>query len=161
MKKQTHQFSYIIYGGIEELGDMDRLLLQQARELTSVSYAPYSRFHVASVAQLANGEIIKGTNQENASFPVGICAERSLLATAGVMFPNEIIETMAISYLPEEGKSNHPISPCGMCRQALVEYESRVQHPIRMILSGMEGPVYLIQTAKDLLPLAFDSENLQ
>jgi len=161
MKKQTHQFSYIIYGGIEELGDIDRLLLQQARELTSVSYAPYSRFHVASVAQLANGEIIKGTNQENASFPVGICAERSLLATAGVMFPNEIIETMAISYLPEEGKSNHPISPCGMCRQALVEYESRVQHPIRMILSGMEGPVYLIQTAKDLLPLAFDSENLQ
>lgn len=161
MKELSYHFSYTVFDDIDDLDSADADLLQQARELTAVSYAPYSRFHVASTAKLANGTIVKGTNQENASFPVGICAERSLLAAAGTLYPNEVIETMAVTYKPQTGKSDQPISPCGMCRQALLEYETRVKHPIRIILSGMEGPVYLINSAKNLLPFAFDGEDLQ
>ncbi|HMR85672.1 MAG TPA: cytidine deaminase [Niabella sp.] len=161
MKEFSYNFSYTVFDGIDDLGSTDADLLQQARELTAVSYAPYSQFHVASVAKLANGEMVKGTNQENASFPVGICAERSLLAAVGTLYPNEVIETIAITYQPAEGKSNKPISPCGMCRQTLLEYEMRVKHPMRILLSGMEGPVYVINTAKDLLPFAFDGEDLK
>jgi cytidine deaminase len=160
MKEKSYQFSYKVIEDSTALDQNDSNLLQQARALTSVAYAPYSKFHVASVAQLANGQIVKGTNQENASFPVGICAERSLLAAIGTLYPNEIIETMAITYQPQEGASNRPISPCGMCRQSLVEYENRVKHPIRLLLAGAEGPVYIIETAKDLLPFAFSEEDL-
>ncbi|GAB3428541.1 cytidine deaminase [Niabella aquatica] len=161
MKKLSYNFSYTVFDDINDLDSADADILRQARELTEVSYAPYSRFHVASVAKLANGATVKGTNQENASFPVGICAERSLLAATGTLYPNEVIEAIAITYQPEEGKSNQPISPCGMCRQALLEYETRVKHPIRVILSGMEGPVYVINTVKNLLPFAFEGEDLQ
>lgn len=160
MKERTYQFSYTIIENMQELAAADANLLQQARELTKIAYAPYSKFHVASVARLANGNIVKGTNQENASFPVGICAERSLLAAAGTLYPNEIIDTMVVTYKPQDAKSDKPISPCGMCRQALLEYETRVQHPIRIILAGMEGPVYIINTAKNLLPFAFTDDDL-
>ncbi len=160
MKEFHYNFSYSVFEDIDSLDVADAQILREARELTAISYAPYSRFHVACVARLINGETAKGTNQENASFPVGICAERSLLATVGTLYPNEAIETIAITYQPEEGKSSKPISPCGMCRQALLEYETRVKHPIRIILAGMEGPVYLINTAKNLLPFAFDGEDL-
>ena len=160
MKEYSFNFSYQVFNGIAELEVNDAVLLQQARNLIPVAYAPYSRFSVAAVAKLANGEIAKGTNQENASSPVGICAERSLLAVVGTLFPNEIIETIAITYQPQDGESDKPISPCGMCRQALLEYETRVQHNIRIVLAGMEGVVYIIQSAKDLLPLAFSEADL-
>ena len=159
MKENSYHFSYKVAESISELDDSDAQLLIEARKLTAIAYAPYSNFYVAGVARLANGSMVKGTNQENASFPVGICAERSLLATAGTLFPNEIIETMAITYKPLQGESTRPISPCGMCRQALLEYENRVQHPIRLILAGMEGNIYIIHTAKDLLPFAFSGED--
>lgn len=161
MKERNYQFSYKVAADSSALDNKDASLLDQARALTSIAYAPYSRFHVAAVAQLANGQIVKGTNQENASFPVGICAERSLLAAIGTLHPNEIIETMAITYQPQEGDSSRPISPCGMCRQSLVEYENRVKNPIRLILAGMEGPVYIIDTAKELLPFAFSEVDLK
>lgn len=161
MKKEQYQFSYSVFDSIAMLDEPDAALLQQARELTGKSYAPYSHFNVACVAKLVNGETVSGTNQENASFPVGICAERALLAAAGTLFPGEPIETIAITYNPEDGKSNKPVSPCGMCRQALIEYENRVHHPIKLILSGMEGTVFVIDSAKHLLPLAFGEDNLK
>ncbi|MFT4094421.1 MAG: cytidine deaminase [Niabella sp.] len=160
MKEYSYSFSYQVFEDIAQLAKDDADLLQQARELTAIAYAPYSHFQVASAAKLANGHIVKGTNQENASFPVGICAERSLLAAVGTQFANEIIKTIAITYNPRQGQSNKPISPCGMCRQALLEYELRVKHPIRMLLSGMQGQVYVINTAKDLLPFAFSEGDL-
>lgn len=160
MEQKHHQFSYQIAPDADALAPLDAALLRQARELTAVAYAPYSKFHVASVARLANGAIVKGTNQENASFPVGICAERSLLAAVGTLYPNEVIEVLAVTYQPQQGLSNRPISPCGMCRQSLLEYETRVGHPIRLILAGMEVPVYIIHSAKDLLPFAFSDSDL-
>ena len=92
--------------------------------MTEQAYAPYSNFHVGAVAKLENGEIVAGTNQENASYPVGICAERVLLGSAATLHPDVAIESIAISYNSEKVKSDHPISPCGMCRQSLLEYEN-------------------------------------
>lgn len=150
-----------MYDNITELPEEDQWLLKEAREVTANAYAPYSKFQVGAVARLANGETVAGSNQENASFPVGLCAERVLLASVSSLFPRIPIETIAVSYKSEHQKSDHPISPCGICRQALQEFEGRVNHPVQLILGGMEGPVYVIDSASRLLPLAFTSEELR
>jgi len=161
MASEKYSFEYEVYNSIDELNADDKTLLQQAKDITSTAYAPYSDFHVAAAAKLSNGQIVKGTNQENASYPVAICAERTLLGALGVLFPNEPIETMAITYHNLHGASNKPASPCGMCRQALMEYETRTQHPIRLILSGKEGKVFVIPQANMLLPLGFTGDDLK
>ena len=155
MDKEKYQFSYDVYNSAGELNEPDAKLVKEAREITSAAYAPYSKFNVGAVARLVNGELVAGTNQENASYPVGICAERVLLASAATIHPNVAIDTMAISYNNTTGKSNHPISPCGMCRQSLVEYEERMNQPIRLILCGLEGKVIVVEKANSLLPLSF------
>ncbi len=149
------------YDSINELNDNDAWLLTEAREVTQFAYAPYSNFHVGAIAKLINGEIVTGTNQENASFPAGICAERVLLSSAASQFPAIAIETIAISYKNVKGKSDKPVSPCGLCRQSLAEYQQRMQKPIRVILSGMEGKIHIIENAAHLLPLAFGSQDLK
>ena len=162
MKENKFEFSYKVFSDISELDEKDASLLQKAREITDIAYAPYSRFHVGAVAILTNGEIVAGTNQENASYPVGICAERVLLAAASSNFPGIAVQTMAISYknISNPSNSNHPVSPCGMCRQALQEFEKRTNHPIRLILAGMEGEIFVIERSSQLLPLGFNSEEL-
>jgi cytidine deaminase len=160
MNKQEYQFKFEVYDSISELTEEDAWLLNEAREVTQHAYAPYSHFQVGAIARLENGEIVAGSNQENASFPVGLCAERVLLASAASLFPKVPINTLAISYHNDNGESNHPISPCGICRQSLVEYQTRVKHPIRLILGGMEGKVYVIDNADMLLPLSFTAEDL-
>ncbi|MDB5246209.1 MAG: CMP/dCMP deaminase zinc-binding protein [Segetibacter sp.] len=160
MQKQDFSFSFEVYDSIDELTEQDAWLLSEAREVTQHAYAPYSHFQVGAIARLDNGEIVAGSNQENASFPVGLCAERVLLASAASLFPKVPVDTIAISYHNELGESKHPISPCGMCRQSLLEYESRVDHPIRIILGGLEGKVYIIERASMLLPLSFTSHDL-
>ncbi len=161
MRENKFEFNYKVYKNIEELPEDLQWLLNEAREVTEQAYAPYSNFQVGAVAKLANGEIVAGSNQENASFPVGLCAERVLLASVSSLFPKVPIETIAISYKSEHHKSDHPISPCGICRQSLQEFETRVNHPVQLILGGMEGPVYVIDSASRLLPLAFTSEELR
>jgi cytidine deaminase len=160
MNKQEYQFKYEVYDSINDLTEEDAWLLSEARKVTEHAYAPYSHFQVGAIARLDNGQIVAGSNQENASFPVGLCAERVLLASAASLFPKVPIKTIAISYHNDNGQSNHPISPCGICRQSLLEYESRVKNPIRLILSGMEGEVYIIERAGMLLPLSFTAEDL-
>ncbi len=161
MKENKFEFNYKVYDNISELPEEQQWLLNEAREVTANAYAPYSKFQVGAVARMANGEIVAGSNQENASFPVGLCAERVLLASVSSLFPKVPIETIAISYKSEHQKSDHPISPCGICRQSLQEFEGRVSHPVQLILGGMEGPVYVIDSASRLLPLAFTSEELR
>lgn len=161
MKESKFEFNYKVYDSIAELPEDQQWLLNEAREVTSNAYAPYSNFQVGAVARMANGEIVAGSNQENASFPVGLCAERVLLASVSSLFPKVPIETIAISYKSEHQKSDHPISPCGICRQSLQEFEGRVNHPVQLILGGMSGPVYVIDSASRLLPLAFTSEELR
>ena len=161
MKENKFEFNYKVYENISELPEEQQWLLNEAREVTSNAYAPYSKFQVGAVARMANGEIVAGSNQENASFPVGLCAERVLLASVSSLFPKIPIDMIAISYKSELQKSDHPISPCGICRQSLQEFEGRVSHPVQLILGGMEGPVYVIDSASRLLPLAFTSEELR
>src|SRR5687767_9083552 len=136
MQDKKFEFSYQVYNDISELHEKDAWLLAEARNVTEQAYAPYSNFHVGAVAMLSNGQVVAGTNQENASYPVGICAERVLLGNAATLYPKTSIQSIAISYNSNSVKSDHPISPCGMCRQALLEYETRVNQPIRLIMGG-------------------------
>lgn len=161
MNKEEYHFSYAVYDSIEALDPGDSALLAEARKVTAAAYAPYSRFNVGAVARMANGQTVAGTNQENASYPAGLCAERVLLSSAATLFPNMAIETMAISYHNMNGESDHPISPCGICRQSLSEYQERTKHPIRLLLSGMQGKIYVIENAGMLLPLSFGSADLR
>ncbi len=161
MQENKFEFSYKIYDSIDELPEEQQFLLSKARAVTEQAYAPYSHFQVGAIAKLTNGEIVAGTNQENASFPVGLCAERVLLATASSIFPNIPIDTIAISYKSNGVKSDHPIAPCGICRQSLSEFETRMGHSIKLILGGIEGPVNVIDSTSLLLPLGFTSEELK
>lgn len=161
MKKNKLEINYQLYDNISELDEKDNLLLNKAREATRLAYAPYSRFHVGAVAMMMNGAMVAGSNQENASYPAGLCAERGLLASAATLYPEVAIEAMAISYNNTIGESNQPISPCGICRQTLREYEDRFQKPIRLILGGMEGKVMIFEKASDLLPFAFTSTDMK
>src|SRR4028119_1375419 len=132
MKKENFEFVYDVYDSIEELNTEDASLLKKARETTSLAYAPYSKFSVAAAARLSNGEIVTGTNQKNASYPVGLCAERVLLSSVSSLHPQVPVEAVAVSYNSDIAASDHPIAPCGICRQSLHEYESRLNHPIRL-----------------------------
>lgn len=160
MKLEQYGFSYEVYDSIDDLPEQDAWLLKEAREVTETAYAPYSRFQVGAVALMSNGEVVAGSNQENASSPVGLCAERVLLASASSLYPRVPIDSIAISYFNNNGPSVRPISPCGICRQSLQEFESRVGKPVRLILGGMEGSVYVIPESSSLLPLSFSGEDL-
>ncbi len=161
MTREDHPFSISVYESIDELNQSDAFLLNEARAVTQFAYAPYSNFLVGAVARLINGETVTGTNQENASYPAGICAERVLLSSASSQFPGVAIETVAIAYNNLKGKSDRPVSPCGICRQSFAEFQQRTKNPIRIILSGMEGKVQVIDNAADLLPLVFGSHDLK
>ena len=161
MKKEKYDFSYEVYNSINELPEEEAWLLKEAREVTQHAYAPYSHFKVGAVAKMKNGEIVAGSNQENASFPVGLCAERVLLASASSLYPKVPIDVIAISYKSDQVTSDHPVAPCGICRQSLQEFEERVKAPIKLVLGGMKGKVIVIEKASQLLPLAFTSEELK
>lgn len=161
MKKEELKFSILVYESIDELDQQDAFILSEARSVTRFAYAPYSNFLVGAVAKLVNGETVTGTNQENASYPAGICAERVLLSCAASQYPGVGIETIAIAYNNLKGKSDRPVSPCGICRQSFTEFQQRTGMPMRIILSGMEGEVQVIENAAHLLPLGFGSNDLE
>lgn len=143
------------------LNEADRKLVAEARKATADSYSPYSGFKVAAAGRLKDGTVLTGTNQENASYPVGICAERTLLSTVGALYPNAAIDTIVITYHNPEGNSNHPVAPCGICRQSLVEYENRTATSIRLILTGYSGKVIVIEKASSLLPFSFSAADME
>ncbi|HEY0298364.1 MAG TPA: cytidine deaminase, partial [Arachidicoccus sp.] len=154
-------FKYEILQDISQLNDEEKSLLEKARLNTSNAYAPYSQFHVSAVALLQNGETIAATNQENASYPVGICAERTLLSAVSSLQPNVTIKSMAISYHNLNGDSKKPISPCGICRQSLLEYENRFHQSLKIIMSGLEGDVLIVESVKQLLPFNFSADDME
>ena len=160
MKNEKFRFSFQVYDSIDELMKDDADLLRKARKVTQFAYAPYSNFKVGAYAKLVNGKAVSGSNQENAAFPAGICAERTLLSTASSLYPGVGIKTIAISYDNIKGKSTRPISPCGICRQSFFEFQERTKNPIRIILSGLEGKVQIIENAANLLPLVFGADDM-
>jgi cytidine deaminase len=159
--QQKFEFEYDLLDDSNQLSLADQALLAAAKKATSTAYAPYSHFNVGAAARLSNNDIIIGSNQESASFPVGICAERALLNSVGSQFPHDTIHTIAISYEPLGKPSNEPISPCGMCRQSLLDYENRFQSPIKIIMAGMSGKVMVLKSATHLLPFGFDGAILK
>ena len=156
-----HQFAYTEYKSDKELDSVYFHLLNVAKSVTENAYAPYSFFKVGCAILLKNEEIITGVNIENASYPVGICAERSALASTISQYPDEKLIAIAISYLSPNGENNIPAFPCGMCRQFISEYEEKNEADIKLILSAQQGKVILIDTAKHLLPFGFGSKNLK
>ncbi len=141
---------------LEDLNEEDRHLLDRAREAISKSYAPYSKFRVGASVRLANGGTVQGANQENSSYPVGICAERSTLCTAQNVFPGEPVVALALAALAPDGMySPDPVTPCGMCRQAMVEVEQRYQRPLRIIMGGRDEAL-IAESVADILPCAFN-----
>ena len=144
---------------VEELDDKDRQLVETSIEATNNSYAPYSRFHVGAAVRLDNGIIIPGCNQENAAFGVTICAERAALFAAGAQYPKAKVEAIAITARNADGLLDEPVSPCGTCRQAMVETEKRSGKKLRILLNG-KNSVYIIEGIGALLPLTFSDEQL-
>ncbi|MBX3253396.1 MAG: cytidine deaminase [Chitinophagaceae bacterium] len=138
------------------------MLLEKAKAATAHAYAPYSRFAVGAAALLENGEVITATNQENASSPVGICAERVLLSAISSVYPGARIHTIAISYHNQKSQvSRQPVFPCGICRQSLLEQQTRQNSPIQLVLGGLEGEVVVINNAANLLPFGFSGKDME
>ncbi len=144
----------------EELSDEQRAVLTVAKEQTKRSYCPYSHFHVGAAAQLANGVVIPGCNQENAAYPSGLCAERTALFAAGAQYPEQPVTKLAIACFTGGHFTKEPGSPCGACRQVMLESEHRYDQPMEVLLYG-EEVTYVFNSAADLLPLIFVSENLK
>ncbi len=144
----------------EELTDSDKRLIEAAIEATKRSYAPYSHFHVGAAAMLDDGTIVTGSNQENAAYPSGLCAERTALFHAGSEYPDKAVTTLAIAASNCDGLTEQPVTPCGACRQVMLEAEQRYSRPIRMLMYGT-ACIYETRGTKDLLPLSFGIESME
>ena len=145
---------------MEELSDSEQELVRSAIKATHNAYANYSRFYVGAALRLANGQIVIGANQENAAFPSGLCAERSAIFAAQSQQPEQPITTLAIAASNDEGLLKDPITPCGACRQVILEMEDRYKQPVRILLFGARA-VYAVTSVKDLLPLSFVDANMR
>ncbi len=143
----------------DELTEIDQELINNAKESTKNSYAPYSNFSVGAAVLLNNNEIISGSNQENAAYPSGLCAERTTLFYANSRYPNVPVKTLAIAARTENGFIDEPIPPCGACRQVILETEKRYKQPIKIILYGSKK-IYIIKGINALLPLSFDAASM-
>lgn len=144
---------------MDELTADDRQLVEAAIKATANSYARYSNFNVGAALRLADGSVVIGANQENAAFPSGLCAERSAIFAAQSQRPDQPIIALAIAAKNPNGLMPDPVSPCGSCRQVILEIEDRYKQPVRILLYGTKG-VYVISSVKDLMPLSFVDDNM-
>lgn len=149
-----------VFDSISELPDDIQSLMQNAVEARDRAYAPYSKFKVGAALVLENGSIVKGSNQENASYPSGLCAERTAIYAAGANYPNQKIKAIAITATSDKHDVLEPIAPCGACRQAIAEYEQKQDQPIHIYFTGTSGKVIHVKALLDILPLAFDNKFL-
>ena len=144
----------------EELDENEQRLIELAKQATYNSYTPYSHFNVGAAIRLENGQEIIGANQENAAFPVTLCAERTAIFAAQAQHPDQPIVALAIAARNEKGFVEEPASPCGSCRQVILEIEQRYQRNMKIYLYGTRG-VYVINSVKDILPLYFVDESMR
>ena len=148
-------------GSIDELSAQEREVVEAARKATANSYAVYSGFNVGAAVRLSDGTVVSGTNQENAAYPSGLCAERTTLFWANSQYPDKAVEILAIAARTAEGELKRPITPCGACRQVILETEKRFKTPIRIILYGSKECYIIEDGIKALMPLSFDSDFLE
>ncbi len=160
MNKVTITTNFDVFETIQELPTDIQNLMHEAVAIRKTAYAPYSHFKVGTAILLDNGEIILGSNQENAAYPSGLCAERVAVFYAGAKYPEAKILKMAISAASDNTTTSAPIPPCGACRQSLAEYEIKQNTPIEIYFKGEIGSIYKSDSLKNLLPLLFDKKFL-
>ena len=160
MKEIQIETKLSVFESLEELSQSDKEYMNQAIEIRKKAYAPYSKFQVGAAIVLDNGMVLQGSNQENAAYPSGLCAERVVIFYAGANYPNNKIVKLFITATPSDRDSENPIPPCGSCRQSIAEYEIKQDLPIEIYFMGAKGAVFKSDSLKNLLPFMFDKSNL-
>ncbi|WDF64033.1 cytidine deaminase [Flavobacterium sp. KACC 22763] len=160
MKEINLTTSFTLFDNLNELPAEIQDLMNQAVEIRKKAYAPYSQFKVGAALLLDNGKVILGSNQENAAYPSGLCAERTAIFYAGSAYPEAKILKMAITAASDLNQTTAPIPPCGSCRQSIAEYEIKQDTPIEIYFMGEIGEIYKSSSLKNLLPLMFDKKFL-
>ncbi|CAD0002837.1 MULTISPECIES: cytidine deaminase [Flavobacterium] len=160
MKEISITSSFLVFDTLEELPNDIQNLMNQAVAIRKKAYAPYSKFRVGAALLLDNGEIVLGSNQENAAYPSGLCAERVAIFHAGSVYPEAKILKMAITAASDTNQTQAPIPPCGSCRQSIAEYEIKQDTPIEIYFMGEIGTIYQSASLKNLLPFMFDKKFL-
>ncbi len=145
----------------DELSGADKAVVDAARAATANSYAVYSNFSVGAAVRLGNGTVVSGSNQENAAYPSGLCAERTTLFWANSQYPKEPVEVLAIAARSAQGELEFPITPCGACRQVMLETEKRFGNKMKIILYGTKQCYVIDDGVRALMPLSFDSDSLE
>ena len=160
MKDITISTQFSVFDSVSELPNDIQNLMTQAIEVRKNAYAPYSKFRVGAALLLDNGKIVLGSNQENAAYPSGLCAERVAVFQAGSVYPDAKILKMAITAASDNNQTTSPIPPCGSCRQSIAEYEIKQDFPIEIYFMGEIGAIYKSDSLKNLLPFMFDKNFL-
>lgn len=160
MNEITFSTTFTVYDSFEELTKSEQKLMNDAIEIRKKAYAPYSDFAVGTSILLENNEVITGSNQENAAYPSGLCAERVAIFYAGAQFPNVAIKQIFITAGPKSREMTEPIPPCGACRQSIAEYEAKQGQPIELFFMGTKGKIYKSNSLQNLLPFMFDKKQL-
>lgn len=160
MKEINISTKFVAYNGINDLPNEIQALMEKAIETRKKAYAPYSKFRVGAAILLDNGQIVLGSNQENAAYPSGLCAERVAIFQAGAIYPDAKIVKLAITAASDTNPTMSPIPPCGACRQSIAEYEFKQDIPIEIYFMGESGEVYKSDSIANLLPLSFDKKYL-
>lgn len=160
MKEITISSKFSVFETLSELPNDIQELMDEAVAMRKKAYAPYSQFRVGAALLLDNGKVVLGSNQENAAYPSGLCAERVAIFQAGALYPDAKIVKMAISAASDTNTTKTPIPPCGACRQSIAEYESRQDYPIEIYFMGEIGIIYKSDSLKNLLPFMFDKNFL-
>ena len=156
MTNKEIKIEYMEYESVSQLSAADNEVATAAIEATGSAYAPYSRFNVGAAVMFEDGEIIKGSNQENAAYPSGICAERTALFYASASRPEKKMAAIAIAAAQNGDICKNPVTPCGACRQVMVQYQTKSGRPMKVILVGADK-VWVFDKVDDLLPFIFDS----
>lgn len=161
MKKKVLNLEFEEAESLQELLPEDKKLLETAKEAAEAAYAPYSHFHVGAAVLLANGKIITGNNQENAAYPSSLCAERVALFTASAQFPDTAVKSIAITAKSALTEIDSPVTPCGACRQVMIEFEKLSKNHIKVLMQGQKGNILISSSVEKLIPLSFDGDHLK
>jgi cytidine deaminase len=160
MKELKIELNFEVFEAFSQLPREVMDLMHQAIEIRKKAYAPYSHFRVGTAILLSNGKTILGSNQENAAYPSGLCAERVAIFQAGALYPEANIVSIAITAASDHNPTLKPIPPCGACRQSMYEYEAKQEQLIPVYFMGESGEVYKSNSIGNLLPLSFDKKSL-
>lgn len=158
--QKEHTINFESIASYDQLDETEKLLFNKAMEIRNIAYAPYSNFTVGCAILLENGEIITGSNQENAAYPSGLCAERTTIFWTAANYPDVKIKKLFVIGAPREAVSSVPIPPCGACRQSILEYEAKQKEVIEIYFASLDGEIYKTKSIRDLLPFSFDSSYL-